>query len=122
MGNYELLMVTAVTELNVILLGIFLLGSAVGLIIFSHILSWILKHYKDATLALLTGFILGSLSIIWPWKKVSNSIILEGKEKVLEYDWYIPLTMNKETLLACALILIGIVIVCGLENFSQKKN
>ena len=64
MGNYELLMVTAVTDLNITLLAIFFLGSVFGLMSFSHALSWIFKHYKNATLALLTGFILGSLSII----------------------------------------------------------
>ena len=118
MGNYELLMVTAVTNLNAKLLGVFFVGSVVGLMSFSHILAWVFKHYKDATLALLTGFILGSLSIIWPWKEVT-SVSLKGK--VLEYDWYIPPTMNQETLLACTLIFIGIVIVCGLEKFSPKN-
>ena len=80
MGNYELLMVTAITDLNIILLGVFFLGSAFGLMSFSHILSWVFKHYKDATLALLTGFILGSLSIIWPWKEPVKRIIVNGKE------------------------------------------
>jgi len=122
MGNYELLMVTAVTDLNAILLVTFCIGSVVGLMSFSHILAWVLKHYKDATLALLTGFILGSLRIIWPWKEVTRSLILNGKEKVLEYDWYFPPTMNQETLLAYTLIFIGIIIVCGLEKFSSKKN
>jgi len=122
MGNYELLMITAVTDLNAMLLATFFIGSAVGLISFSHILSWILKHYKDATLALLTGFILGSLRIIWPWKEVTKSVILNGKEKILEYDWYFPPTMNQETLLACIAILVGIVIVYALEEHSSKKN
>ena len=122
MGNYELLMVTAVTDFNVILLATFLIGSVVGLMSFSHILSWVLKYYKDATLALLTGFILGSLRIIWPWKEATKSIIMNGKEKVLEYDWYFPPTMNQETLLACIAILIGIVIVYVLEKYSLKKN
>lgn len=122
MGNYELLMVTAVTDLNAVLLATFFIGSAVGLMSFSHILSWVLKHYKDATLALLTGFILGSLRIIWPWKEVTKSIILNGKEKVLEYDWYFPESMNQETLLACVAILLGIIIVYGLEKYSTNKN
>jgi len=122
MGNYELLMVTAVTDLNAVLLATFFIGSAVGLMSFSHILSWVLKHYKDATLALLAGFILGSLKIIWPWKEVTKSIILNGKEKVLEYDWYFPESMNQETLLPCVAILLGIIIVYGLEKYSTKKN
>jgi len=121
MGNYELLMVTAITDFNITLLTIFLIGTVVGLLSFSHILSWILKYYKDMILALLSGFILGSLRIIWPWKKVAKSVMINGKEKILNYDWYLPSTMNQETLLAYIAILVGIVIVYKLEKHSTKE-
>ena len=104
MGNYELLMVSAITELNILLLSVFFLGSAFGLMSFSHILSWVFKHYKNQTLALLTGFILGSLSIIWPWKEVAESIIIKGKKKIIAYNWYLPNELNTETILAILLI------------------
>jgi len=121
MGNYELLMVTAVTELNILLLSVFLLGSAFGLMSFSHILSWVFKHYKNQTLALLTGFILGSLSIIWPWKEVAEKIIIKGKEKIIAYNWYFPNELNTETILAILLIIMGILSVYALENFAIDK-
>ena len=121
MGNYELLMVTAITELNILLLSVFFLGSAFGLMSFSHILSWVFKHYKNQTLALLTGFILGSLSIIWPWKEVAESIIIKGKEKIIAYNWYFPNELNTETILAILLIIIGILSVYALENFAIDK-
>ena len=121
MGNYELLMVTAVTELNIILLSIFFIGSAFGLISFSHILSWVFKNYKNQTLALLTGFILGSLSVIWPWKEVAESIIIKGKEKIITYNWYFPNELDTETILAILLILAGILSVYSLENFAEQK-
>ena len=121
MGNYELLMVTAITELNILLLSVFFLGSAFGLMSFSHILSWVFKHYKNQTLALLTGFILGSLSIIWPWKEVAESIIIKGKEKIIAYNWYFPNELNTETILAILLILAGILSVYALENFAIDK-
>lgn len=121
MGNYELLMVTAITELNILLLSVFFLGSAFGLMSFSHILSWVFKHYKNQTLALLTGFILGSLSIIWPWKEVAESIIIKGKEKIIGYNWYFPNELNTETILAILLILVGILSVYALENFAIYK-
>ena len=121
MGNYELLMVTAITELNILLLSVFFLGSAFGLMSFSHILSWVFKHYKNQTLALLTGFILGSLSIIWPWKEVAESIIIKGKEKIIAYNWYFPNELNIETILAILLILVGILSVYALENFAIDK-
>jgi len=121
MGNYKLLMVTAVTELNILILSVFFLGSAFGLISFSHILSWVLKHYKNQTLSLLTGFILGSLIIIWPWKEVAESIIVKGKEKVITYKWYLPNELNTETILAILLVLVGMFSVYALEKFSLNK-
>jgi putative membrane protein len=121
MGNYELLMVTAVTDLNITLLSIFFIGSAFGLMSFSHVLSWVFKHYKNATLALLTGFILGSLSIIWPWKSIAESIIMNGKEKIIAYEWYFPSKLNTETIIAISLIFIGIISVYTLEYFAPKK-
>ena len=122
MGNYELLMVTAVTEINIILLSIFFLGSIFRLMSFSHILAWVFKHYKDTTLSLLTGFIMGSLSIIWPWKKIAESIIVNGEEKVLSYRWYIPNELNQENILAVILIALGIIAVYYIESIEKKNN
>lgn len=48
---------------------IFAVGALIGLLSFSHVLKWLFKHYKNITLAVLTGFIFGSLNKIWPWKK-----------------------------------------------------
>lgn len=122
MGNYELLMVTAITDINMLLLTTFFIGSVVGLMGFSHILAWVLKHYKDATLAMLTGFILGSLRTIWPWKEIIKSVIINGEEKVIEYNWYFPQTINKDTLLAFLSIITGIMIVYWLEKYSKVKS
>lgn len=121
MGNYKLLMVTAVTELNVILLGVFFLGSAFGLMSFSHILAWVLKKYKDETLGILTGFIIGSLSIIWPWKEIAESLIVNGKEKVISYNSYLPAEFNTQTQLAFALMILGYFLVYLLETKSNNK-
>ena len=120
LGNYKLLMVSAVADLNISLLSIFFLGSIFGLMIFSHLLSWLLKKYKDATLALLTGFILGSLNIIWPWKKVSESIIINGEDKIIKYTSFFPDKIDNNTILAIGLILLGFILVYLLENFSKK--
>jgi putative membrane protein len=108
LGNYKLLMVTAVTELNITLLSIFFLGSAFGLMSFSHLLSWVLKKYRDVTLALLTGFILGSLNIIWPWKEVA-------------YNSFCPTEISNNTLFAIMLMVAGFLLVYFLENSSKNK-
>ena len=51
-------------------------GVITGLLSFSHLLKWLFKNYKNTTLAILTGFILGSLNKIWPWKQTfSNRLI-----------------------------------------------
>lgn len=55
-------------------IGIFAIGAVVGLLSFSRVLKWLFKHYNNITLALLTGFIIGSLNKIWPWKKTITVI------------------------------------------------
>ncbi len=121
LGNYKLLMVTAVTELDISLLGIFFLGSVFGLISFSHLLSWVLTRYKDATLALLTGFILGSLNIIWPWKQITKSIKINDEVKIIAYNSNLPAEIDSNTLFAIILMIVGFLLVYLLENSSKNK-
>jgi len=121
LGNYELLLVRAVADLNIIILSVFFLGSLFGLLSFSHLLSWLLKKYKDQTLATLTGFIAGSLAIIWPWKKVKESIRIGDKEKIIDYQLLFPQELNQENIIAIILIMIGIIIVYAIEKFSFIK-
>ena len=121
MGNYELLMVNAITDLNILLLSVFLLGSIFGLISFSRVLSWVFKYYKNATLALLTGFIFGSLNIIWPWKKELKHMIVNGEKKILSYEKYFPNQFDSETIIAFTLLFLGFLIVCWMERFSTTK-
>lgn len=67
LGKYAFIM-DAVTNLNLAVLGVFACGAAVGIVSFSHILSWLLKKFYMLTIALLSGFMLGSLIKVWPWK------------------------------------------------------
>ena len=121
LGNYELLLVKAVADLNIIILSVFFLGSLFGLLSFSHLLSWLLKKYKDQTLAILTGFIAGSLTIIWPWKEVKESIKIGDEEKIIDYQLLIPQELNQENIMAIILIMMGIVIVYAIEKISFIK-
>ena len=120
LGNYELLLVKAVTDLNIIILTVFFLGSIVGVLLFSHILAWLLKKYKDQTLATLTGFITGSLMLIWPWKKISEVVVISGKEKVLKYEIFFPNELSNENIIAFLMIILGVLSVYMLENYSKK--
>ena len=64
---------------------IFASGALVGLLSFSHILKWLFKHYHNITLALLTGFIFGSLNKIWPWK-MTETVMEKASGKILPFS------------------------------------
>ena len=116
MGNYELLMVRSVSEFDIPLLLTFLFGSIFGLLALSNFLHWLINKYYSLTLAGLTGFIIGSLSIIWPWKAVSESIIINGKEKVLSYDLFFPNQLDTHNIVSIIMMIIGFFIVYLIEK------
>ncbi len=128
MGNYELVMIDAVNEFNLKILGTLLLGAVAGLLAFSHLLSWILKKIKAQTIAVLTGFILGSLSIIWPWKneifktdKLGNQILISGEPIIQGYERYIPETFNTQVFIALCMMILGIISIWAIEKFAEKN-
>ncbi|AFM05101.1 putative membrane protein [Bernardetia litoralis DSM 6794] len=96
------------------------LGAVTGILSFAKVLSWLFNNYENSLLAILTGFVLGSLSIIYPWKKVLRTEIIHGKEKVLETMRYIP-EIDTHFFMAIGLILIGIVLVASIEYFGNKE-
>lgn len=119
MGNYQLIMIDAVNNLDLKILLPVLFGGIVGLLAFSHLLSWIFKNYRDITIAVLTGFILGSMPIIWPWK--NDIITYYGSEsKVTGYDYYFP-EINIEFAIALVIILIGAGVIILTEKMAKKK-
>jgi putative membrane protein len=121
-------MLTAVKELQLVTLSIFASGCVAGLLSFSHILSWMFNHYKTMTLALLGGFMLGSLNKVWPWKQtIESAIDRHGKEIPLVQNNILPQTF--ETLYtqpaymwyAIMLMILGMGMVIGLEKIGQKQ-
>ena len=128
LGNYELVMIHAVSNLDLRILAPVMIGAIVGLIAFSHVLSWIYTKYKDQTIAILTGFILGSLSILWPWKNeiyrmdtTGNFILKNGEKIVQSYTKYIPESFNKEVIIAILLMLIGIITISLIEKIASNQ-
>ena len=119
MGNYQLIMINAVNDLNLKILIPVAIGGIVGLLAFSHLLSWIFKNYRDITISVLTGFILGSMPIIYPWK---NDIItyFGSEEKVTGYSYYFP-EMNIEFAIALVIMLIGAGIIILTEKMAKNK-
>ena len=119
MGNYQLIMIDAVNDLNLKILLPVVLGGVFGLLAFSHLLSWIFKNYRDITIAVLTGFILGSMPIIWPWK--NDVITYFGSEaKVTGYEYYFP-EFNLEFAIAFVIMLIGAGIIVLTEKMAKNK-
>ena len=120
MGNYALIL-AAIGSANLSVLIPLALGCGFGLIAFSHVLAWIFKHFHDQTIALMTGFIAGSLAIIWPWKETLLAVIeREGKpakEVVTGYNWYLP-AMETSTLTAILLMVTGMLALYLIEKFA----
>lgn len=119
MGNYQLIMIDAVNDFNLKILLPVVFGGVVGLLAFSHLLSWIFKNYRNITIAVLTGFILGSMPIIYPWK--NDVITYYGSEaKVTGYEYFVP-EMNIEFAIAMVIILIGAGIIILTEKMAKNK-
>lgn len=129
MGNYQLVMIDGVNEMNfgtLIPVGI---GAVVGLIAFSHVLSWVFKRFRDQTLALLTGFILGSVSILWPWQhmiyltnEAGEQILKKGVPIIMKYERIIPDGFSTEVIFAILIALSGIITIWVVEWMASKNN
>ncbi|PID88473.1 MAG: DUF368 domain-containing protein [Bacteroidia bacterium] len=127
MGNYNLIMIESVNQLNFSVLLPVALGVLIGLPSFAHLLSWVYKKYKNQTIASLTGFILGSLITLWPWKNpiylMENGVPVLKKNAqpvISNYERYIPESLNSEVWLVCALVLTGILSIYLVEHLAAK--
>lgn len=125
MGNYQLIMLQSVSDpisnLNILLPVI--LGAIVGFLGLSHGISYVLKKFYNSTISLLTGFVVGSLLIIWPWKIPLETIVGRGGElKVVSYSWVFPDLSLSENIFCLILIFLGIFIVWLIEYLGSKIN
>lgn len=129
LGMYTPIII-AVKQLDLVTIGLFATGCLTGLLIFSHLLSWLLKNYKSITFSFLIGLMIGTIGKVWPWKIVSQYHISSTKmklplieENVLPWD-YTRLTNQPNMLFyAIGFIFIGFSCVCFLEKISiiEKK-
>ncbi len=151
LGNYVLLLVDSVNALydtfseifqgdfsftqnderlgTLKILTVFTLGSATGLVTLSHLLSYVLKHYKNSTTAVILGFITGSLGVVWPWKQTifktdpTGNLLLDsnGNGIIMNYKRYLPDFGYAETWWAIASIILGITILLGLDWYGKNR-
>ncbi|RIV45279.1 DUF368 domain-containing protein [Flagellimonas pelagia] len=122
LGSYKTIL-DAVHERDIKIVATVGLGAIVGLLSFARLLKWMFNHYKNITLALLTGFILGSLNKIWPWKKVLETKVFG--EKVVVVDdmnvWPGAFEGDNKLMLAIILAIIGFSLIFILEKAASKK-
>ena len=126
MGNYQLIMIYAVSHFDMKIIVPVAIGVVVGLLAFSHFLSWLLSRYARQTMAVLTGFIFGSLGTIWPWKNPvylmqdGAEVLKNGKPIIQSYQMYFPQEFSAEVAIAIVLMAAGMAALWALERSSEK--
>jgi len=150
LGNYVLLLVDSVTVLfktmtqvftgdfsflddveqirYLKIIAVFTAGSAFGLVITSHILGYVLKRWHQLVVAVIIGFITGSLGIVWPWKqevyKVENGQVLmdaKGNKVIENFERFFPDFSQIETWIAIFFIIVGVGIILLLDRYGQER-
>jgi len=124
LGKYEPV-INAVSERDFATLGIFALGCIVGLLSFSRVISWLLKRFYSITIGLLSGFMLGSINKLWPWKIVTAyRTSSSGEEKpfltknLFPSDYLDQTGFEPKLMLAVGAFLFGIILVFGIDRLA----
>ena len=104
------------------LISILAAGAVIGLLSFSKVLKWLFAYYKNATLAVLTGFILGSLNKIWPWKETLTwRINSHGENVPFNEQSVLPFSFEGDPQLTMAIVLalVGFGVIILLEKIAD---
>jgi len=127
MGSYQTIM-KAISDSNYVLLVFVALGCAVGLLSFSRVLSWMFKKFHNITISILTGFLIGSLNKIWPWKITLQEFV---KHKGTHEEKIVPLVQENvlprnfpadpQIVYVSLLALLGFTLLLSLSFFERKK-
>ena len=122
LGSYKTIL-DAVHEKDIKMIATVAVGAVVGLLSFARLLKWMFKNYRNTTLAILTGFILGSLNKIWPWKKILETKVFDDKTIVVNDQNVLPNAFEGDPQLLMAIILafVGFSIIFILERVANKK-
>ena len=124
LGSYEFILV-AIKDFKLDVITIFGVGCITGLLAFSKLLNWLFKKYHDITIALLTGFLIGSLNKIWPWKEtIKTRINSHGEIAPFIQNNVLPSNFEGDSNIieVILLSLIGLVLIYLLERFSIHNN
>lgn len=128
LGKYETIL-NAVSERDIFTLGVFALGCIVGILSFSRVISWLLKKYYSVTIGLLSGFMLGSINKLWPWKIVTAyRTSSSGEEKpfltenLWPSDYLDQVGQDPQLMSAIVAFIFGIALVIGIERLASIFN
>lgn len=124
LGVYQIV-INAIHDRDIKMLAVFGLGCVVGLLSFSRLLKWLLNNKRAQTLAMLTGFLLGSLNKIWPWKNKTGEspihIHSDGRE-----EWILKPVLpanfegDSQFMFAILLFLAGVTLIIVMSRFEKK--
>lgn len=123
LGQYAYIL-GAMSDLNLLIITVFGAGAVTGLLAFSHLLSWILNRYRDVTIALLTGFMLGALNKVWPWKEVIETYTdRHGEMKPLVEVSVLPgqFTGEPQILWVIVLASVGFALIFAVEGIANWR-
>lgn len=136
MGSYETIIGTinqfreGITQMNMevlstamLKLGVFAIGAIIGLKSFSKILHWMFEKHKNTTLALLIGFMIGSLNKVWPWKEVLETRMNSHGETVSFLEKSIlpqDFIGDAQVITAISLSLVGFLVIYGIEKVAAR--
>jgi putative membrane protein len=96
-------------------------GAVVGLLGFSRVLVFLLARFRGVTMAVLTGFMIGALRKVWPWKEVLETRVVRDKVHVIRDQNVLPDAFDGEVMLAVGLAVVGFVLVLTLERLAQSR-
>ena len=103
---------------------VFALGCGFGLLSFARILSWMFSHARELTIAILTGFMIGSLNKVWPWKVTLEwTTDRHGELKALTQQSVLPQNYDGDPQLwwSIGLALIGFLVIWILEKATPRQ-
>lgn len=125
LGKYQSIL-TALSEKDILTLAIFATGCVIGILSFSRVISWLLKKFHALTIGLLSGFMLGSLNKLWPWKIVTSyRMSSSGEEKPFLTENISPMNyleeVGKEPNLSLAVFafIFGILLIFGIDRLAS---
>jgi len=115
MGKYKFIL-NAVNEGDLVSLGLLVLGGLIGLVLFAQVVSWLFKKYPNVTIAVLTGFVLGSLRKVWPWQLVDGKFSVNINPPIGQMGGW------QEFLLALVAAIIGMIVVVLIDANGKEES